>query len=91
LSQQLAIGSEYPNGYLVLDLPSETAFRLGAAKPTTLDLTNSIDGRLNQAAEPFGRTRPRDPAHRPARELVVAPAPLSAMSKIEYVGAGGGR
>jgi hypothetical protein len=85
ITTQLAVGPEYRQGYLIVDLPAATAIERGAAKPTSLDLTNSIEGKLNRTAEPFGRTKPTALGQIPTREVVVAPTPVSAMSKIVYI------
>jgi hypothetical protein len=88
ITTQLAVGDEYRQGYFVVELPTEDAVRFGAAKPTSLDLTNSIEGDLNRNAEPFGRTKPTAPGQPPAREVVLPPVPVSAMSKVTFVRGG---
>jgi hypothetical protein len=93
---QLAIGGAYLDGYVVLDLPAEMALpdpqtgHTGASRPTALDLTLDPLGKLNpDTSEPVGRTNPQTPGQVSAREVVLPPTPLSAMSKRTYVRAGG--
>jgi hypothetical protein len=95
---QLAIGGVYLDGYVVMDLPPERALpdpatgHPGAARPTALDLTLDPLGKLNpDKSEPAGRTNPQSPGQVAAREVVMPPMPISAMTKRTYVRAGGGQ
>jgi hypothetical protein len=91
LRAQLAVGPEYTDGYIVVELPAYLAQPTpdgygGASRPTALDLTIAPEGKLNENPhEPFGRTDPQAPGQRPIREVVLPPLPLSSMSNITFV------
>ena len=91
LRTQLAVGPEYANGYVVVELQARLAQPApdgqgGAARPTALDLTISPAGKLNENSyEPFGRTDPQAPGQQTVREVVLPPLPLKDMINVTYV------
>lgn len=88
---QLAVGPDYADGYVVVELPGHLVQPMadghgGASRPTALDLTIAPEGKLNENPhEPFGRTDPQAPGQRPVREVVLPPLPLSSMSSVTFV------
>jgi hypothetical protein len=94
MQSQLAVGPEYADGYVVLDLPSEVAAppdskRDGAHRPTALDLTVDPAGKLNENVdEPVGRTNPHNADQKQIREVVMPPVSLSVIAKRTYIRGG---
>jgi hypothetical protein len=94
LQQQLAVGPEYADGYVILGLPHDLAAPLdrnapGARRPTALDLTLAPEGKLNAVvSEPVGRTNPQKAGQVAVREVVMPPVPLSQIPSRTYVPGG---
>jgi hypothetical protein len=99
LQVQLAVGKEYADGYIMVELPPELAApaaehgagdhgaaKKGGSRPTALDLCLAPEGKLNpNEAEPTGYTAPTAPGQAGLREVVMPPLPLSAMANRRYV------
>ena len=88
MRSRLAVGPEYEDGYLLVEVSNATALAHGAAKPTALDLTLSPLGRLNAQNEPFGRTAPMEPGQVAVREIVLAPIAVSALHSKKIIRGG---
>ncbi|MEO8550852.1 MAG: hypothetical protein ABI678_12790, partial [Kofleriaceae bacterium] len=94
LQIQLAVGTEYGDGYVILELNHEVAApsdrnAAGARRPTALDLTLAPEGKLNpNVDEPVGRTNPLRAGEKELREVVMPPIPLSQISKRTYIRGG---
>lgn len=98
LQVQLAVGAEYADGYIMVELPPELAApaadhggghgagQQGGSRPTALDLCLAPEGKLNpDEAAPVGFTAPAAPGQAGLREVVMPPLPLSAMASRRFV------
>ncbi|MDB4966428.1 MAG: hypothetical protein JWN44_2117 [Myxococcales bacterium] len=97
LQVQLAVGAEYADGYIMVELPPELAAPAadqggghgagaqGGSRPTALDLCLAPEGKLNpDEAAPVGHTAPTAPGQVGLREVVMPPLPLSAMASRRF-------
>jgi hypothetical protein len=89
MQSRLAVDAEYLQGYLLVELPREMVERVGAFRPTAIDLTVLPVGKLNpNATERVGRTVPVNPTRQGVREIVVPPVPLSSVTSMKLIPGG---